>query len=125
MPVVQIQALPLAARYRVPEIITGLSQAIARDCAIPLEHISVTWATLAPGFYAEAGRIAETQPQGSHPVIVHLTAFELEDPARIETLLRATGAHLERALDLPGNVFILYGIARTGRVYAGGEVVAG
>jgi len=123
MPVIQIQALPQQLESDIPSLLARLCIAVAKDIDIPADYVSATWQTISPGRYAVGGETVMTQPRGSHPVIVELSAFEMSDKEKIRGLLRTTGHFLEEALGLPGNVFILFRSARSGEVYDGGEVV--
>jgi phenylpyruvate tautomerase PptA (4-oxalocrotonate tautomerase family) len=123
MPVIQIQALPQPADRDIPAMLMRLCRVVADAVDLPPDYVSATWQTIAPGRYVVGGEAVMTQPRTSHPVIVDLAAFEMNDRDKIRDLLRVVGRFLEDALGLPGNVFILFRNTRAGEVYDGGEVV--
>ena len=124
MPIVRISALPQPARLGVSRLLVGLSKAIATECDCPLEQVTVTWQALKPGHYAEAGVAKSRQPKSSHPPLVQLTCFEMDDEKSIARMMAVVAAYLSKELRLPRNVFVLFEVARAGRVFAQGEVVA-
>ncbi len=125
MPVLEIKALSQSPDVNIPKVLAGLCRAVSDDSGVPLAYISATWQTLAPGRYVAGGEPADTQPVHTHPVICHLTCFEMDDREAIRALLRTVGGYLERTLGLQGNVFVLYHLALGGQVYDEGEVVEG
>jgi hypothetical protein len=83
-----------------------------------------TWETIDSGRYAEGELAPAEQPRATHPPLVSLLAFEGRSPEHVERMLVCVAETLARELDLdPGNVFVIYEEARSGRLYDGGRVV--
>jgi phenylpyruvate tautomerase PptA (4-oxalocrotonate tautomerase family) len=83
-----------------------------------------TWQEIAPGRYAEGGDAPAFQPAATHPPLVELLAFEGRPPELVERMLETVAEVLVRELELePGNVFVRYVEATSGRLYTGGSVV--
>ena len=123
MPVVEIRALPQRDGVDIGVVLTAVTQALA---ALLNEEPSGTWATweeIAPARYAEGGDTPLSQPRETHPPLVRVTAFEGRSPELVAAMLDTVAGTLTRELDLdPGNAFVRYEEARSGRLFTGGEV---
>jgi hypothetical protein len=88
------------------------------------EDTWATWEQLEPGCYAEGAATPDEQPRATHPPLVSIVAFEGRPPELVERMLVCVAETLARELELePGNVFVRYEEALSGRVYDGGKVV--
>ncbi len=123
MPVLQVKALPQADPTRIPDALTATCAAIAEVYGCAPRQVWATWETIEPGLYVEGDVAAEVQPPDSHPPIATLTCFEGRDPAEIEALLTTAARTLGEALGMPGNIFMDYREAASGRVIAGDGVL--
>lgn len=123
MPVLEIRALPQPDPGRVGAALAATCLAIAREYGCEPHHVWATWVTLKPGHYVEGDRPATEQPGQTHPPIGRLLCFEGRDPETIERVLIAAAETLSRELGMPGNIFIEYVEARSGRVFDGGGVI--
>ena len=67
--------------------------------------------------------IVRLKPLATHPPLVRLIAFEGRIADELERLLALTAEVLSRELRLePGNVFVVYREAGSGRVFTGGSI---
>jgi phenylpyruvate tautomerase PptA (4-oxalocrotonate tautomerase family) len=124
VPVVRIRALPQPGVVDLPAVLGRVSRALADLLGERPERTWATWETIGSGHYAEGGRAPAEQPRGTHPPLVRMLAFEGRPPELIERMLVCVAETLAHELDLePGNVFVTYEEARSGRVYDGGRVV--
>ena len=119
MPVLHIRALPQRDPTRITAAMTATCVAIAEVYGCPPRQVWATWETIEPGCYVEGQVAAEVQPPDSHPPIATLTCFEGRGPEEIERLLTTAATTLGKALGMPGNIFMEYREARSGRVIAG------
>jgi phenylpyruvate tautomerase PptA (4-oxalocrotonate tautomerase family) len=122
VPVIEIRSL------RAGVAMTDVLAAVTREVAAVLgEEPGGTWATweeIPAGRYAEAGEAPRSQPRSTHPPLVRVTAFEGKSPELVARLLETVAAVLARELGLePGNVFVRYEEATSGRLFTGGTVV--
>jgi hypothetical protein len=124
MPFIHVKSLPFAEERNIPVILEGLCADFADKTGIDLKYVTATWEFYAPGHYAVAGRSADTQPEGSHPVLVDLLLPDFNEKAAIEGYLHAAAdsvaAHAEVAKD---NIFVNARLARSGHVFDVGEIV--
>jgi phenylpyruvate tautomerase PptA (4-oxalocrotonate tautomerase family) len=124
VPVVEITALPQPDGTDVEAALKAVPLALAELLGEPPHGTWAVWTELAPGRYAEGGEAPERQPAGTHPPLVRLLGFEGRPPEQIEAMLTCVAETLARELALePGNVFVRYEEARSGRLYDGGSVV--
>jgi phenylpyruvate tautomerase PptA (4-oxalocrotonate tautomerase family) len=123
MPIVRIKALP-QADVDITAVVTAVAVELAEVLGEAPEGTWATWETIASGHYAE-GQVAPTiQPSATHPPLVSVLAFEGRPAELIEHMLMCVADVLVRELRLePGNVFVTYDEARSGRVYDGGRIV--
>ena len=123
MPVVEIRALPQRDGIDIGAVLTAVTTALA---AVLNEEPSGTWATweeIASARYAEGSDTPLSQPRDTHPPLVRVTAFEGRSPELVAAMLDTVAGTLTRELDLdPGNAFVRYDEARSGRLFTGGEV---
>ena len=123
MPVVEIRALPQRDGIDIGAVLTAVTTALA---ALLNEEPSGTWATweeIASARYAEGSDTPLSQPRDTHPPLVRVTAFEGRSPELVAAMLDTVAGTLTRELDLdPGNAFVRYDEARSGRLFTGGEV---
>ncbi len=108
---------------RIPDALAATSMATAEAASCEPAHVWVTWATIEPGHYVEGGAAAEVQPGATHPPIGRLLCFEGMPVATIEAVLLAAAKTLSRELCIPGNIFIEYVEALSGKVVAGDGLV--
>jgi phenylpyruvate tautomerase PptA (4-oxalocrotonate tautomerase family) len=125
MPVIQIRALPQREGVDVKKALAALCAAVAEVYGCESAHVWATWQCIEPGRYVEGGSGAGLQPEDTHPPIVDILCFEGRSPELIESLLERAAEVLSRELGIPGNVFITYTEARSGRVFTGGGVRRG
>jgi phenylpyruvate tautomerase PptA (4-oxalocrotonate tautomerase family) len=124
MPFIHIKSLPLERPLDVRAVIEGLSEDFAAATGIDLEHVTVTWEFLLPGYYAAGGRSVMHQPRHSHPVLVDMLAPDFNAPETVETMLTAVAHSFSERTDIPvTNIFINHRAAQSGRVFDGGEIV--
>jgi phenylpyruvate tautomerase PptA (4-oxalocrotonate tautomerase family) len=126
MPVVRIRALPQRSGVDVAAVLGRVSLALADLLGEPPAGTWATWETIEPGRYAEGEDAPLEQPRSTHPPLVSLVAFEGRPPELVERMLICVAETLARELQLePGNVFVAYDEARSGRLYTGGQVARG
>ncbi|MGE0527900.1 MAG: GNAT family N-acetyltransferase [Bdellovibrionales bacterium] len=123
MPVLHIRALPQADPVKVRSALTGTCLAVAKTYGCKPEQVWATWEEIRPGLYAEGENAADRQPDSSHPPIVELIGFEGKSSQEIENILVVAGQTLSKALEIPGNIFITYREALSGRVIAGNGII--
>lgn len=124
MPFIHVRSLPFETPVAMDALVEGLSRDFAQGTGIGLEHVSATWAFLAPGHYAAAGRAADRQPAATHPVLVDLLAPDFNPPERIEAMLRTVADSIAKRAGVPSdNIFVDHRRARSGTVFDAGEVV--
>ncbi len=123
MPVLDVRGLPQKNPEKVKAALKATCIAIAEAYGCKSEQVWATWQDVSPGFYVEGPNSATTQPESSHPPIAQLTCFEGKSPEVIEQVLLAAGQTLSRELGIPGNIFITYEEARSGRVISGNGII--
>ena len=123
MPVLQIKALPQRDPSRVQPAMKATCTAIAEAYGCASDQVWATWETIEPGLYVEGETAADTQPPDTHPPIATLICFEGRSPDEIERLLTTAARTLSETLGIPGNIFMEYREAKSGRVIAGDGVV--
>ena len=123
MPVLRIRALPQEDPSRVRDAMTATCLAIAEVYGCAPRQVWATWETIEPGFYVEGDIAADRQPRESHPPIATLTCFEGRSDEDIESLLSIAAKTLGDALGMPGNIFMEYHEAGSGRVIAGDGIL--
>jgi phenylpyruvate tautomerase PptA (4-oxalocrotonate tautomerase family) len=124
MPVVRIRALPQPVLVDPRSVLGAVTTALAEVLGERPEGTWATWEQLPPGCYAEGTVAPDEQPRATHPPLVSVTAFEGRPPELVERMLVCVAETLARELELePGNVFVTYEEATSGRVYDGGRVV--
>lgn len=123
MPVLTIMALPQADPARIEPALKAAAAAIAAAYGCPPGQVWTIWHEIPCGRYLEGDDAAGVQPESTHPPVGRLLGFEGRDDATIAATLTAAAAALSAALGIPGNIFIEYAEARSGRVIAGDGVV--
>jgi phenylpyruvate tautomerase PptA (4-oxalocrotonate tautomerase family) len=124
MPVIEITALPQPADVDVGAALAAVTTALAELLGEAPAGTWATWEELEPGRYAEGDDAPAVQPRGTHPPLVRVIAFEGRGPERVAAMLTCVAETLARELRLePGNVFVRFEEARSGRLYDGGAVV--
>jgi hypothetical protein len=123
MPVLTIMALPQADPSRIEPALKAAAAAIAGAYGCAPEEVWAIWQEIPPGCYLEGDRAAGEQPKTTHPPVGRLLCFEGRDAETIAATLTAAAGSLSSALGIPGNIFIEYAEARSGRVIAGDGVV--
>lgn len=123
MPVLRIKALPQKDPLRVRDAMSATCLAIAEVYGCAPRQVWATWETIEPGFYVEGDIAADLQPPDSHPPIATLTCFEGRSAGDIEHLLTIAARTLSEALGMPGNIFMEYHEAESGRVIAGDGIL--
>jgi phenylpyruvate tautomerase PptA (4-oxalocrotonate tautomerase family) len=124
MPVVRIRALPQPDGVDVVAVLGRVSVALADLLGERPAGTWATWDTIEPGRYAEGEDAPPEQPRATHPPLVSVLAFEGRAPELVERMLVCVAETLAAELELePGNVFVTYEEARSGRLYTGGQVV--
>ncbi len=124
MPVVEIRALPQQAGVDVSRALTAVCRELAATLGEEPSGTWATWETLEPGRYAEGESAPAEQPRSTHPPLVRLRAFEGRSEETAERMLTTVAGVLAQELDLePGNVFVVYDEALSGRIFDGGAVV--
>lgn len=123
MPVLQIRALPQQDPSRVQAAMKATCLAVAEAYGCAPDQVWATWETIEPGLYVEGETAADIQPPDTHPPLATLICFEGRSPDDIERLLATAAETLTAALGIPGNIFMEYREARSGRVIAGDGVV--
>ena len=123
MPILQIRALPQKDPSQVQDAMKATCVVIAEVYGCASEQVWATWETIEPGLYVEGETAADEQPAASHPPIARLVCFEGKSSEAIERLLSTAADTLSKALGMPGNIFMEYHEAKSGRVIAGDGVV--
>ncbi|GHA31008.1 hypothetical protein ACFFLZ_04125 [Photobacterium aphoticum] len=124
MPLVRIKSLPFAQDVNVPRVLNLLSHALAEANEIELRHVMATWDYMTPHHYAHGGKHVETQPEFSHPILVHLFAPNFNTEEQIAAMLELIASTLSEQLPVDKrNVFINYSPAYSDGVYDEGHVV--
>ena len=125
MPFIHIRSLPAEAPLEVNKAVRTLSRLVAEQADLELAHLSVSWQTLAPGFYAVAGETAHFQPYESHPLLVE---FLTPDGYSEEKITIAMTAIAEGLASVAGvareNIFIQHRAALSGHVFDQGKIVS-
>lgn len=123
MPVLEVRALPQPDPSRIEPALTNTCKAIAAAYGCAPHHVWATWTTIEPRHYVEGDRSAGFQPTDSHPPIGRLLCFEGKDGEIIARTLQAAADTLSASLGIPGNIFIEYAEARSGRVIDGSGII--
>jgi phenylpyruvate tautomerase PptA (4-oxalocrotonate tautomerase family) len=124
VPVVQIRALRQPGLVDTGAVLARVAGALAELLGEAPEGTWATWEELGPGGYVEGSVAPDEQPRATHPPLVTVLAFEGRPPELVERMLTVVAETLAAELELePGNVFVTYDEARSGRVYDGGRIV--
>ncbi|KLV03601.1 hypothetical protein ABT56_18560 [Photobacterium aquae] len=124
MPLLTIKSLPFAQEVNIPVTLGELSKQLANKCDIPLNHVMVAWEYLPPNHFAHNGRVANCQPQNSHPIVVHLVAPNFNTEEQISEMLEVIASSLAEQLPIAkSNIFITFSPAYSDGVYDEGHVV--
>ena len=124
MPVIQINALPQHEKVNVTAVLAALTTEVARIMDLPARQVWATWQWIEPKFYVEGDVPAVVQPTDTHPPLVNIIAYQGRSPEMIKQVLESIADTLCTQLGTePGNAFITYTEATSGRVYTGGSVI--
>jgi phenylpyruvate tautomerase PptA (4-oxalocrotonate tautomerase family) len=121
--VIEVSALPQQPGTDVGAVLSAVTREVAALLGEAPRGTWATWEEIAPGRYSEGGVAPAAQPRSTHPPLVRVTAFEGRAPEVVAAVLRRVAETLARELALePGNVFVRYEEARSGRLFTGDEV---
>jgi hypothetical protein len=123
MPILRVLGLPQGSPERIKSALGDACAAIADVYGCKVEQVWATWEEIRPGFYVEGRVDASVQPADTHPPIATMTCFEGKSAEQIERILTVAAKALSEGLGIPGNVFMTYVEATSGRVVAGDGVV--
>ena len=125
MPLVKIKSLPFAQEVNIPQVLNVLTQALSEASKIELRHVMATWDYLTPHHYAHGGKHVETQPECTHPILVHFIAPNFNSEDEIAAMLELIASTLAEQLPVDKrNVFINYSPAYSDGVFDEGHIVA-
>jgi hypothetical protein len=125
MLVVRIAALPQQPAVDVEAVLAAVTRELATLLGEEPAGSWATWDTIEPGRYSEGGVAPSFQPADTHPPLVTVVSFEGRPAALVGRMLTCVAETLGRELGLePGNVFVTYEEARSGRLFTGGQVVS-
>ncbi len=123
MPVLKIMALPPPPEVDVTAVLSATCVELARVAGVPAHAIWATFLPLAPAHYVEGETAATGAERDTHPPLVELIAFEGRSDALIAAMLETTARCLAEGFRLePGNVYVSFTEAPSGRVHTGGHV---
>ena len=124
MPFIHVKSLPFDGAFQAEEVVAGITADFAVSTGIGLEHVTATWEFFQPRHYAVAGKVAESQPQNSHPVLVDLLAPDFNDMETITKMLSSVAESIAKRTGVPQqHIFINHRQAHSGMVFDAGEVV--
>ena len=124
MPFIHVRSLPFEEPLDVSALVESLTKDFAKATGVGLEHVTATWDFLPAGQYAVAGKAAQRQPRGSHPVLVDLLAPDFNSSDDVEGMLHSVASSISKRAKVPiVNIFINYRQAVSGAVFDAGEVV--
>ena len=105
MPLIEIIALPQPAHVHPSSVLRAINRAVGEALGRPASSAWSTWRTLDPGQYAVGDDVADLQPAGSHPPVVHIWAER--PPEALELVVDAVCAVLGEHLGIePAGVFV-------------------
>jgi hypothetical protein len=123
MPYIHIRSLPFEEDLDISVAVRGISRDFSRDLDVDLEHVTVTWELYGPGHYARGGETCESQPSGSHPVLVDLLVPDSNTCDTVARMLTCVASSIaEHSGVSRENVFVNARFARSGMVFDSGEV---
>lgn len=124
MPLVRIKSLPFEQEVRIPQVISALSQAVSDAANIEQHHIMVTWEYLAQSHYVHDGKVTDTQPVNTHPLLVDLIAPNFNTEKQIASMLELIAHTIAEQVPIAkSNIFINFTPAYSDGVYDEGHVV--
>ncbi len=124
MPFIHVRSLPFEEPFSVSTVVESITKDFAKATGVDLEHVTATWELLPAGHYAVAGKAAQHQPQGSHPVLVDLLAPDFNSSDEVEKMLRSVASSISERAKVPiTNIFINYRQAHSEVVFDAGKVV--
>lgn len=123
MPILEVRALPQADPDLIKPTLSSACRAIADAYGCEPRQVWGQWIELEPGRYLEGDVPADQQPADTHPPVARLLCFEGRSPDVISTVLEVGGRAIAEGLGIPGNIFVEYVEARSGRVIAGNGIV--
>jgi phenylpyruvate tautomerase PptA (4-oxalocrotonate tautomerase family) len=123
MPILHVRALPQPHPEKIQGALKATCAAIAKVYGCKPQQVWATWEEIRPGLYLEGEVHAAVQPQETHPPIATLTCFEGRTADEVAKLLSTGAKTLSEALGIPGNIFMTYHEAASGRVIAGDGIV--
>ena len=105
MPLIEIIALPQPEHVHPPTVLRAVNRAVGEALGRPAGSAWSTWRTLDPGHYAVGDEVADLQPTGSHPPVVHVWAER--PPDELERVVEAVRTVLGEQLGIaPDDVFV-------------------
>jgi len=123
MPVIEVNALPQKDPSKIKPALMKTAVALAKTTGCKPQQVWATWNEIQPGHYVEGENEVKIQPNGTHPPLVKLTCFEGKNAEKIEEILQLVATTLSESLGIPGNIFIIYHEAQSGRVIAGNDII--
>ncbi|WP_318491107.1 hypothetical protein [Photobacterium leiognathi] len=124
MPLIAIKALPFETQVEIDDALKSLSEQIAIQCEISLEHIMITWEWINNDHYIHNGEVVEKQQQITHPVLIELTAPNYYSQQNIVFLMELIAKDISSNLPVnKGNIFISFTPAYSDGVYDHGSVI--
>lgn len=123
MPVIQIRALPQKSFVSIETTLKRLCAEVAPCLGTKPQSVFATFTPVDFAHYVEGDKKAASQPEGTHPPIIDVIAFEGRTPEQIESALVTIAKVICESFKLaPGNVFITYHEGKSGQIYTGGSV---
>lgn len=124
MPLIRIKSLPFAQTAKVTETVTTLSRVVSDAADVPLHHIMITWEYFPAGHYAHHGKVVDSQPEASHPLLVDLIAPNFNTEAQSAAMLELIAQTIAAQVPIEkNNIFINFTPAYSDGVYDEGHVV--
>lgn len=124
MPFIHIKSLPFDNPFQAKDVLASITADFAASTGIDLKHVTVTWEFFQPGHYAVAGKVAESQPQNSHPVLVDFLAPDFNNIEMIAKMLSCIAESISKRTEIPvQNIFINHRQAHSSYVFDAGEIV--
>ncbi|MDX1302237.1 hypothetical protein [Photobacterium sp.] len=124
MPLIRVKSLLFDHEVNVSQVVCNLSQAMSDATGIEPHHIMITWEYLSAGHYAHGGKVTQTQPINSHPVLIDLIAPNFNTEDQIKAMLELIANTVAELVPIAkNNIFINYTPAYSDGVYGDGHVV--
>ncbi|PSW05135.1 hypothetical protein [Photobacterium lipolyticum] len=124
MPLIRVKSLPFDHDVDVSQVVCSLSQAMSDANDIEPHHIMITWEYLSPDHYSHGGKVTQSQPINTHPVLIDLVAPNFNTEDQIMAMLELIANTLAELVPIAkNNIFINYTPAYSDGVYDEGHVV--